>query len=133
MQAHTNTIYITTTRQAAVDFLRDPANLPRWAVGFAKSVRQQDGQWFVATGAGEVGVRIKVEPALGVVDFYMSPAPGIEALAASRVIANGAGVAYVFTQFQAPDMSDEIFTKNIKALAHELTVLKAQLEIECPL
>jgi len=70
------TIPIATTRQAAVDFLREPANLPRWAVGFVKSARQQDGQWLVATGSGEVAVRVEVEPALGVVDFYMSHATG---------------------------------------------------------
>ena len=85
------------------------------------------------TAGGEVGVRIEAEPVLGVVDFYMSPAPGVEGVAASRVVPNGAGIEYVFTQFQAPDMPDAVFEKNIKAVAHELTVLKAQLEIECPL
>ena len=133
MRAHTNTISVHATRQAAVEFLSNPENLPRWAVGFAKSVRNAGGQWKVLTGAGEVGVRIEAEPALGVVDFYVSPAPGVEGLAASRVIPNGSGIEYVFTQFQAPDMPDDVFEKNIKALAHELTVLKAQLEIECPL
>lgn len=133
MRAHTNTISISATRQAAVDFLKDPENLPRWAVGFAKSVRNDRGKWSVVTAAGEVGVRIEAEGALGVVDFYLSPAPGIEALAASRVIPRGSGIEYVFTQFQAPDMPDDVFEKNIKALAHELTVLKAQLEVECPL
>jgi hypothetical protein len=133
MRAHTNTISIFATREAAVDFLKDPANLPRWAVGFAKSVRNDGGRWTVVTAGGEVGVRIEAEPALGVVDFYMSPAPGVEGVAASRVVPNGSGIEYVFTQFQAPDMPDAVFEKNIKALAHELTVLKAQLEIECPL
>mgnify|MGYP001571366076 CR=1 FL=1 len=133
MRAHTNTIAIHATPEDAVAFLKDPENLPRWAVGFAKSVRNDGGKWTVVTGGGEFGVRIAAEPALGVVDFYMSPVPGIEGLAASRVIPSGSGIEYVFTQFQAPDMPDEIFEKNIKAVGHELTVLKALLEIECPL
>jgi hypothetical protein len=66
-------------------------------------------------------------------DFYMCPAPGVEGLAASRVLPAGDGVEYVFTQFQAADMPDEVFAKNVQALAQELTVLKALLEIECPL
>jgi hypothetical protein len=49
------------------------------------------------------------------------------------VIPAGAGVEYVFTQFQSPGMSDDLFSRSVEALAHELTVLKAVLEIECPL
>lgn len=133
MRAHTSTVAIHATRQAAVDFLSNPENLPRWAVGFAKAVRRNGNDWTVVTGGGEMALRIAAQPELGVIDFFMSPAPGVEALAASRVIPNGSGVEYVFTQFQAPGMTDELFAKNIAALEHELTVLKVMLEIECPL
>jgi len=61
---------------------------------------------------------------LTIVDFHMSPGPGIEAFAASRVVPNGNGAEYLFTQFQAPGMSDETFTTSVQALAHEPTVLK---------
>ncbi len=133
MRADTKTISIHAKSTQVMDFLADPKSLPRWAVGFAKSVRQEDNRWIVTTGGGEMGVRIVAEPRLGVLDFYMSPAPGVEGLAASRVLPAGDGVEYVFTQFQAPDMPDEVFAKSVQALAHELTVLKALLEIECPL
>lgn len=133
MRAHTSTVSIHATPEAAVNFLQDPENLPRWAVGFAKAVHKHGDGWIVVTGSGEMAVRVSAEPALGVVDFFLSPAPGVEGCAASRVIPSTSGVEYVFTQFQAPDMPDEIFDKNIKALEHELKVLKALLEIECPL
>jgi len=133
MKADTKTISIHATSDQVMDFLADPRNLPRWAVGFAKSVRQDGDRWIVTTGGGELSVRIVAERDHGVLDFYMSAAPGVEGLAASRVIPAGDGVEYVFTQFQAPDMPDEIFAKNVHALAQELTVLKALLEIECPL
>jgi hypothetical protein len=96
-------------------------------------VKRDGDRWIVMTGSGEMGIRIVADRKLGVVDFYMSPAPGIEGLAASRVIPAGDGVEYVFTQFQAPDMPDDVFAKNVQALAHELTVLKALLEVDCPL
>ena len=133
MKADTKTISIHATSAQVMDFLAAPKNLPRWAVGFAKSVRQDGDRWIVTTGGGELGVRIVADRDHGILDFYMSTAPGVEELAASRVIPAGDGVEYVFTQFQGPDMPDEIFAKNVQALAQELTVLKALLEIECPL
>ena len=133
MRADTRTIAIGAPIDRVVNFLADAQNLPRWAIGFARSVRRDGDRWFVVTGSGEMGIRIVADEKLGVVDFYMSPAPGIEGLAASRVIPSGDGVEYVFTQFQAPDMPDDVFAKNVQALAHELTVLKALLEVDCPL
>jgi hypothetical protein len=133
MRADTKTIAIAASPDQVVDFLADPMNLPRWAVGFAKSVRREGDGWVVTTGGGEMTVRIVADRKLGVVDFYMSPAPGVEAMAASRVVPAGSGVEYVFTQFQAPGTPDDVFVKNVQAVAHELTVLKALLEIECPL
>jgi hypothetical protein len=133
MRSDTRAISIRAKSDQVMNFLADPKNLPRWAVGFAKGVRQEGDRWLVTTGGGEMGIRIVAERSLGVLDFYMSPAPGIEAMAASRVIPAGDDVAYVFTQFQALDMPDDVFAKNVRALAHELTVLKALLEIECPL
>jgi hypothetical protein len=133
MRADTRTISIESKPLQLVRFLGDPRNLPKWAVGFAKSVRHQDGRWTVQTGAGEMGIRILADESSGVVDFWMSPAPGTEALAASRVVPRGDGSEYVFTQFQAPGMPDEVFLKNVKAIEHELLVLKAILEVDCPL
>lgn len=133
MKADTKSISIEADPARVVRFLADPQNLPRWAVGFAKSVRAEDGRWFVKMAAGEVGLRIACEKAQGTVDFWVSPVPGVEALAASRVIPRGEGSEYVFTQFQAPGVPDDAFRQSVKALEHELTVLKALLEIECPL
>lgn len=133
MRADTQTISIDSPAAKVARFLADPANLPRWAVGFAKSVRRDAGRWYVRTGAGEMAVRVDADEGRGVVDFVISPAPGVEALAASRVMPRGAGCEYAFTQFQAPGMSDEAFGQSVKALAHELAVLKALMEVECPL
>jgi hypothetical protein len=132
MPADTQSISIHVPRERALAFLVDPANLPRWAVGFAKSVRREREDWLVTTGSGDVKFRVESEPRSGSVDFVISPAPGLEALAASRVLPNGSGCEVVFTQFQQPGMSDDAFHQSVRAVAHELTVLKAVLEVNCP-
>lgn len=133
MCSDTRAISIEASPDKVLRFLTDPNNLPRWAIGFAKAVREEQGRWIVTTGAGEVGLRIVADGRTGVVDFWMSPKPGIEMLAASRVIPRGAASEYTFTQFQVPGMTDETFKQSVKALTHELSVLKALLEVECPL
>jgi hypothetical protein len=133
MNANTQTVSIRTTPDKLLKFIANPANLPRWAVGFAKSIRSENGRWLVMTGSGEVGVRVEADERSGVVDFVILPAPGVEARAASRVVPRGEECEYVFTQLQAPGMPDEVFAKNVQAVAHELAVLKALLEVECPL
>ena len=133
MRSDTKSVTIRTPPSKVVEFLADPRNLLRWAVGFAKAVEHADGRWLVTTGSGKVGIRIETEPRSGVVDFVVMPAPGVEALSASRVLPNGSGSEYVFTQFQAGGMPDDVFERNVKALEHELTVLRALLEVECPL
>lgn len=133
MRADTKTVTIQAPRDEVVAFLADARNLPRWAVGFAKAVRADGDRWVVTTGGGEVGLRIVCEPRLGVVDFLISPAPGVEGVAASRVIPAGDTVEVTFTQFQAPGMPDDAFAASVRAVEHELTVLRALLEVECPL
>lgn len=132
MRADTKTISIDAGPEEVFRFVADPAHLPRWAVGFAKAVRRDGERWLVMTGAGEVAVRVRADPASGVVDFVLSPAPGVEVTASSRVLARGSGAEYVFTQVQPPGMREEAFARSAAAVAHELTVLKALLEVDCP-
>jgi hypothetical protein len=132
MRADTKSISIEAGHESVFRFVADPAHLPRWAVGFAKAVRPDGDRWLVTTGAGDVAVRVRSDPATGVVDFVMTPAPGVEVAASSRVLARGTGAEYVFTQMQPPGMPDEAFARSAAAVAHELTVLKALLEVDCP-
>jgi hypothetical protein len=133
MRADTQAVSIEASPGEVFRLVADIRNLPRWAVGFAKAVRQEHGQWYVATGSAEIAVRIDADEPRGVVDFRLTVAPGVEALAASRVVPRGAGCEYIFTQFQAPGMPAEVFDNSIAAVRHELAVLKAIAEVECPL
>jgi hypothetical protein len=106
------------------DFLADPANLPQWAVGFCRSIRRDGERWIVSTATGQVGIRYVTDRVLGVIDFYISPGPGIESAAFSRVLPSGDGAEYVFTQFQTPGMTDEVFDGQVQALVEELHILQ---------
>jgi hypothetical protein len=133
MRSDTQGIEIASTPQEVLRFVAEPENLPRWAVGFAKAVQREGANWVVETGQGPVPIRIEADPSSGVADFRMEVHPDAEVTAFSRVTPNGHGSQYVFTQVQAPDMPDEVFDAQVKALSHELTVLKALLEVDCPL
>jgi len=62
--------------------------------------------------------------------MYTSAAGSAEDAAYSRVIPNGNGSEYVFTFFQAPDISDDDFARQGQALKKELGVLKGLLEAQ---
>jgi hypothetical protein len=120
--------------EAVVDFVGDGTNLPRWAIGFAKSVEADGDGWVVTTGSGDrVATRIVVNKAVGTVDFVMSPSPGVEVWAWSRVVAVEEGSWFSFTQVHPTGMPDAEFEVLVAAVGHELVALKALLEVACPL
>lgn len=87
----------------------------------------------VTTGQrAEVGLRYRTDPGWGTIDLEMEPAPGVVATAYVRVVPKGDGADVVFTQQQAPGMPDDVFEAQVAALGHELTVLKALVEVACP-
>ena len=133
MRCDTQTVTIHAAPRDVVDFVGRVENLPRWAIGFAKDVRRDAHGWIVVTAQGEVGIAIVVDETVGTVDFRMAPTPGIEAVAYARAVPNGDGTEFVFTQFQSPDVGDEMFDQLVAAVGHELVALKALLEVECPL
>jgi hypothetical protein len=123
MRADTQTITISASREAAFAFLANPENLPRWAVGFARDIRREGEDWIVQTAAGEMPIRVLADAERGTIDFAMSVAPDLEAVAYSRVLPNESGAEYVFTQFQLSGMPDEVFASQQTALAEELAIL----------
>src|SRR6516225_7880234 len=133
MRTDTQTISIDAAPMDVITFIADGANLPRWAIGFATSVRPHGSGWLVTTGQGEVPTTITVDDAAGTIDFRMQAAPDTDAAAYSRVVPNGEGSEFIFTQLQQPGVTDELFAQLVAAVGHELAALKAQLEVECPL
>lgn len=134
MRTNTQSVTIEAPPEHVFEFVADLAKLPKWAIGFAKDIRRENGSWLVRTGSGdEIAIRAVTDRSLGVVDYYMSPQPGKDVPAATRVVPNGEGAVYVFTMFQPPGMPDEVFEQQIAELGRELIVLKANVESACPL
>jgi hypothetical protein len=105
-------------------FLAHPDNLPRWAVGFCQSVRPEGDHWIVKTAHAEVPLWVDADRERGTIDFRMQPSAGADIVAYSRVVPNGDAALYTFTQFQVPGMPDAVFEGQVRALRHELDVLK---------
>jgi hypothetical protein len=133
MLSNTQSITIAADPKEVVAFIADGGNLPRWAIGFAKSARPDGPRWIVSTAQGELPTTIVVDQEAGIVDFRMEPPAGSVATAYTRVVPNGDGAEFVFTQFRQPGVPDEVFDQLVAAVGHELTALKALLEVKCPL
>jgi hypothetical protein len=130
----TQTVEIATDPTRVQTFIEDGANLPRWAIGFAKDAELDGDRWIVTTGAGDrIPTAIVTNATAGTVDFVMSPAPNITVTAWSRAVAVKSGTLFTFTQAQPDGMPDEVFDGQVRAVSHELVALKALLEVECPL
>src|SRR5215218_6163466 len=134
MNADTQTITLPVSAEESFAFLAEPENLPRWAVGFARSIRREGEAWIVQTAQGEMPIRVVTDAARGTIDVHMAVSPEVEAVAYSRVVPNEAGAEYIFTQFQLPGMVDEVFAAQRAALAEELAILPIlfRAQLFCP-
>jgi hypothetical protein len=109
-------------------YVSNPANIPRWAPGLAKSVQEVDGQWFVDTPAERARVAFAPRNDLGVLDHYITLGSGEVVYAPMRVIANGDGSEVMFTVRRRPRMTDADFKVDGDAVAADLALLKRLLE-----
>jgi hypothetical protein len=133
MKSDTKTITVERDYQTVYEFVANPENLPTWAKGFARNIRRAGEAWIIETPHGEqLNIRYVTDAEFGIVDFYISPAPGVEFVVPSRVVPNGSGAEYIFTQFQLANMPDAVFDGQVRTLTQELAILKNTLEVACP-
>lgn len=109
-------------------FVSNPENLPKWARGLGRSVRKSDADWIVDTPQGPMKVRFVERNDFGVLDHYVSPAPGVEVYVPMRVLPNGSGSEVIFTLFRLPDMSDQKYAEDVGLVERDLRTLKEILE-----
>ncbi|MDD5139119.1 MAG: SRPBCC family protein [Verrucomicrobiales bacterium] len=127
-ESRTLTVSIAREADAVYQFISNPANLPRWATAFCKSIRQAGSDWVMQTSGGEMKVRFVPPNAFRVADHFVSPAPGVEIFVPMRVLPNGSGSEVVFTLFRQPFMSPEKFAEDIGLVEQDLRTLKSVLE-----
>ena len=110
------------------EFVSKPENLPKWAKMFCRSIKKSNGGWIVETPQGPVNVRFSKRNDFGVLDHYVSPAPGVEVFVPMRVVPNGSGSEVIFTLFQLAGMSDEEFAQDIGWVEQDLSNLRSIVE-----
>ena len=124
-RADTQTISIDAPRDVVLDLVGDPLALPRWAPAFAGTIRPGGDAWIVDTGDGELRIDVRVSREFGTVDFLAAGLPpGVEIGAFSRVVANGRGCDYAFTQFLAPGATADEVARRRAVVADELEAVR---------
>jgi len=126
--SRTLTVSIACDPRRVYAFVSNPENLPTWAQGLCRSVRKSETGWIVETPQGPMAIRFAPENDLGVVDHFVSPAPGTEVYVPMRVVPNGSGSAVLVTLFRLPDMSDEQYAEDARLVERDLETLKTVLE-----
>ena len=110
------------------DLVSQPRNLPRWAVGLARSVRPDGESWIADTAQGPVRLRFAPSNAFGVLDHYVRPVAGREIVVPMRVVPNGAGGEVLITVFQQPEMTEAQYQEDLGLVRRDLERLKRVLE-----
>jgi|1185.fasta_scaffold1123316_1 hypothetical protein len=125
-RSETRSISIQAPPEAVLDFVGDALTLPRWAPGFARSVRADGDHWLVDTGAGEARVALLVSRERGTVDIVSGADPGRGVF--TRVLANGEGSEYLFTQFFPESVSADDIAAQVAVVERELRAVREACE-----
>lgn len=110
-------------------FASNPANLPQWAAGLARSevIEGPDG-WVAQAPFGTAKIRFAEQNVFGVMDHDVELDSGLVVHNPMRVVPNGEGSEFVFTLIRQPDMTDEQFAEDQLAIEADLQTLKTLLE-----
>jgi hypothetical protein len=87
-----------------------------------------DGQWFVDTADGRVGLAFAERNALGVLDHEVTLPSGDVISNPMRVVPDGDGCEVVFHLRRLPGMSEQEFARDAGLVQADLTRLKQVLE-----
>jgi hypothetical protein len=110
------------------EYVADPANLPHWAAGLGASVECVDGDWFVDSPMGRVGLAFAPRNDYGVLDHTVTLPTGQTFLNPMRVVPYDDGCEVVFSVRRAPGTGDGDFTRDVGLVAADLARLKKILE-----
>jgi len=128
MMSRTISVSISASPEQVYEFSGNPANLPKWAPGFVRSIANRDGQWVAETTIGEVTFNFAQRNAFGVLDHGVTLPSGESFSNPMRVVANGQGSEVLFTLFQQPPMTEAEFDRDTKVVLSDLEKLKAVIE-----
>jgi hypothetical protein len=110
------------------DFVSNLENLPRWAPSTFPSIKEVNGEWVVETPNGRNKVMITEKNNFGILDHHVKLTSGVEVYVPMRVVKNGDGSEVLLTVFQAPEMTDDGYAKDIQTVEKDLNHLKTLIE-----
>ena len=128
MRSATVTTVLDASPRAVFEYMADIENLPVWATEFARELRREGEDYKVVNALGEFDFSIEAEPATGVIDMFAGPTKEAMAMFPTRAVALPDGrTAYVFTMFQVPGMTDELFDAQHASLRREFANIERLL------
>jgi hypothetical protein len=110
------------------DYASDPANMPEWAAGLGSGIREVDGDWYIETTEGRVGIVLAPRNSFGVLDHWVTTPSGEVVYVPMRVFPNEDGSEVVFSLRRDPSISDADFERDADTVADDLARLKSLLE-----
>lgn len=121
MNNRTVSITVSAPRDTVFNFLADIENLPKWATEFCERIYLERGRWKALTSQGELFIDFEADDRTGVIDMRAGFTPEQMNLFPVRVLAlPGGGTLVLFTFFQPPDLSDEIYECQYHSLLVEM-------------
>ncbi|KAA0111828.1 SRPBCC family protein [Mycolicibacterium sp. P1-5] len=119
--------------RSAADVYRyaaDPAHLPEWAAGLARSeVTRVGDTWVAQSPMGEITIEFTPANDLGVLDHVVKLPSGEPVFNPLRVVPAGDEWSeVVFTLRRRPEMSDDDYAADAAAVSADLATLKRVLE-----
>jgi hypothetical protein len=128
MNSRTMNISIGSEPQVVYDFVSNLENLPGWAPKTFPSIKGMNGKWVVETQQGKIEVVLAERNNFGILDHHVKLPSGVEIYIPMRVVKNADGSEVMLTVFQTPEMTDEVFAKDLETVEKDLKHLKAIIE-----
>ena len=110
------------------EFASNPENLPKWAAGLSGSIKKIDQDWMAESPMGTVKVKFAEKNKFGVLDHDVTLPSGVKVDNPMRVFPNNDGSELIFTLYRRPDVPDQEFAEDAKAVEKDLAKLKTLLE-----
>ncbi len=128
MKSKTMSTFIKSDPKTVYDFVSNLENLPRWASSTFPAIEEVNGEWVVDTPNGRNKVMITERNNFGILDHHVKLTSGVEVYVPMRVIKNGDDSEVLLTVFQAPEMTDDGYAKDIQTVEKDLNHLKTLIE-----
>jgi hypothetical protein len=108
-----------------------PERFAAWASGLSQAGLRRSGERWQADGPdGPITLRFSEHNAFGVMDHWVDLGNGRVIHVPLRIVANGAGSEVMLTLFQYPEMTEEVFQRDIAWVRRDLHTLKSVAEQE---